>query len=284
MKKYMRKIISILIALLVMVVSVVPALAAQPEKSQGRQVVSKIVEKDISKVLWEEIHNLNFRQSEVDYQWDFKHHNLNISRTVYAVDFAGLIDLDDFKSNDIFLARLATDDPMGRVNMLDQNLDLIFCFSDVIRNGEIRHINGDQIDFYARNGKLMKYSFVNENMAYTTTFKYNRKGQLTQIIHDNCKDTFKYDSKGKLTSFTYEEVIDDAPMSRDFSIQRDKDGRIRSVNNDIKYYYFPDGTFNYLTFGDTEEGIELNSKGLETFYYEDYSSMETAELTYTTIQ
>lgn len=284
MKKHMRNILSILIALLVMVASIVPALAAQPEKNQGRQVVSKIVEKDISKVLWQEIHSLELHQYEVNYQWDFKHHNLDMSRTVDAVDFAGLIDLDDFKNNEIFLARLATDDPMGRVNMLDQNLDIIFCFSDVIRSGEIRHINGNQIDFYARNGKLMKYTFVNENMAYTTTYKYNRKGQLTQINHNNCKDTFQYDSKGKLTSFTYEEVIDYDAMPRDFSIQRDENGRIKSVNNIVKYNYSSNEIFNSLTFADVEEGIELNRDRLETIYYEDDSYLETAELTYATIQ
>lgn len=196
----------------------------------------------------------------------------------------GLLDQDDFKSNDVFLARLAATDVLGVSNMFDNNLDLIFWSSDMIRNGEIKHIIKNEFNFYAVNGRLMRYTRkdAESRKPYTVSYKYDRHGNLTAIKNNyNSTDTFTYDKNGKLVSFTYVDAENNI-----CKIKRDKDGKIVSVNN-CQYYYYDNGLLRSLTTydGDMTNGLGVyeGSSEISTIYCNDSNSVNASILSYTNI-
>lgn len=221
------------------------------------------------------------------------HHNVNIinpvtkdSRYWEAIGFVGLIDQQHFISNDVFLAQLAVTDPLGLSPLLDKSLALIFCYSDMIRNGEIKHINKNEFNFYALNGKLIRYTRKDEESGerFSTNYKYNKQGNLSSIRGEEGNYTFQYDKNGKLVSFISEEADDGAPFELVFKIKRNADGRIASVN-DCPYSYYDNGMLRELdTYNGTlQNGIGQNRGEIVSFYYNDDNSANAAFLHYTTI-
>lgn len=134
MKILRERLLSIMLASLVVVLAVVPAFAATNQNTASKNLVSKITKRTLYIGLWKDGLEPQSDTSEIKYNWDFKRHNVNISEISESVDFLGLVDTKNFSSSDAFLARLGTGDVMGIVNMFDQNLDLMFCSSSLILN------------------------------------------------------------------------------------------------------------------------------------------------------
>lgn len=283
MKTYKKRLIAVLLAVLVMTCSVVPAFAAQNKSVKGRKVVSEIVRKSLDYSSWEQGQDNNMETFKIDYSWDLPHQNVNIEKARFTdpLDYIGLVDQKIFKSNEVFIARLAATDVLGVGDMFNKNLDLIFCFSDMIRNGEIKHINKNEFNFYSQNGKLMRYTRKDDDSGkyITTSFKYDKRGNLISIREPEGTDTFTYDSKGKLVSFSYLDVEDNV-----CKITRDKNGQITKVNG-CPYLFYDNGYFREVTTydGEMRNGIGMANGEITTFYCFNQNSVNTAILHYTTI-